>query len=243
MTDLDPGASGRVRPAREPRPRRYLMTPPSTSRSTYAINPWMDPAVGGRSRTLAAGPVGGAPADLPPARPPGRRAAAGPRAARHGVRRQRRPGHPDGHVIGARFAFPQRAAEAEAYADWLERARARSGRTGRARSTRARATSWSSATGSSPARASAPPRPRTPRSPRLTGLAVVSLELVDPRFYHLDTALAVLDDETVAYYPGAFSAASQADAGHHVPGRDHRDRGRRARCSASTPSPTACTSS
>ncbi|MFI5429319.1 dimethylargininase [Aeromicrobium sp. UC242_57] len=37
---------------------------------------------------------------------------------------------------------------------------------------------------------------------------VVSLELVDPRFYHLDTALTVLDDENVAYFPGAFSDAS-----------------------------------
>jgi ornithine--oxo-acid transaminase len=39
---------------------------------------------------------------------------------------------------------------------------------------------------------------------------VVPLELVDPRFYHLDTALTVLDEHTVAYYPGAFSAASVA---------------------------------
>ena len=38
---------------------------------------------------------------------------------------------------------------------------------------------------------------------------VVSLELVDPRFYHLDTALAVLDDHTIAFYPPAFSAAAQ----------------------------------
>ncbi|MDG4763117.1 amidinotransferase [Solwaraspora sp. WMMD406] len=38
---------------------------------------------------------------------------------------------------------------------------------------------------------------------------VVSLRLVDPYFYHLDTALTVLDDENVAYYPDAFSAGSQ----------------------------------
>jgi N-dimethylarginine dimethylaminohydrolase len=40
---------------------------------------------------------------------------------------------------------------------------------------------------------------------------VVSLELVDPRWYHLDTALAVLDDDTstIAYHPGAFSPASR----------------------------------
>ena len=44
---------------------------------------------------------------------------------------------------------------------------------------------------------------------RVFGREVVTLHLVDPRFYHLDTALSVLDDETIAYYPGAFSTASQ----------------------------------
>lgn len=38
---------------------------------------------------------------------------------------------------------------------------------------------------------------------------VVSLRLVDPRFYHLDVALAPLDDENIVYYPGAFSEASR----------------------------------
>jgi N-dimethylarginine dimethylaminohydrolase len=41
------------------------------------------------------------------------------------------------------------------------------------------------------------------------GRPTVSLRLVDPRFYHLDTALAVLADDAVAYYPGAFSASSR----------------------------------
>ncbi|MFC0004233.1 dimethylargininase [Micromonospora siamensis] len=41
------------------------------------------------------------------------------------------------------------------------------------------------------------------------GRPVVSLHLIDPRFYHLDVALASIDDENVVYYPGAFSAASQ----------------------------------
>ncbi|MFG2079897.1 dimethylargininase [Micromonospora tulbaghiae] len=41
------------------------------------------------------------------------------------------------------------------------------------------------------------------------GRPVVSLRLVDPRFYHLDVALASIDDENIVYYPGAFSAASQ----------------------------------
>jgi N-dimethylarginine dimethylaminohydrolase len=43
----------------------------------------------------------------------------------------------------------------------------------------------------------------------ITGMPVVSLELVDPRFYHLDTALTVLDDTTIAYYPPAFTAAAR----------------------------------
>jgi N-dimethylarginine dimethylaminohydrolase len=43
----------------------------------------------------------------------------------------------------------------------------------------------------------------------LSGLPVVSLDLVDPRLYHLDTALAVLDDETIAYYPPAFAPHSR----------------------------------
>jgi N-dimethylarginine dimethylaminohydrolase len=38
---------------------------------------------------------------------------------------------------------------------------------------------------------------------------VVSLKLVDPCFYHLDTALAALDDRLVTYHPAAFSQASQ----------------------------------
>lgn len=45
---------------------------------------------------------------------------------------------------------------------------------------------------------------------RFFDVPVISLELVDPRFYHLDTALTVLDETTIAYYPAAFSAASNA---------------------------------
>ena len=53
----------------------------------------------------------------------------------------------------------------------------------------------------------------------LTGREVISLELVDPRFYHLDVALTVLDDtcDHIAYYPAAFSEASQAAAGELFP--------------------------
>ncbi|NJC64375.1 amidinotransferase [Planosporangium flavigriseum] len=41
------------------------------------------------------------------------------------------------------------------------------------------------------------------------GRPTISLFLVDPRFYHLDVALAALDDGNIVYYPGAFSDASQ----------------------------------
>jgi N-dimethylarginine dimethylaminohydrolase len=48
----------------------------------------------------------------------------------------------------------------------------------------------------------------------LFGRPVVSLELVDPHYYHLDTALAVLSstpsDPQIAYYPPAFSSGSQS---------------------------------
>ncbi|MCZ9338755.1 amidinotransferase, partial [Streptomyces sp. TRM76130] len=43
----------------------------------------------------------------------------------------------------------------------------------------------------------------------LFGVPVISLTLVDPYFYHLDTALFVLDDDNVAYYPEAFSPGSR----------------------------------
>ncbi|MFD8691633.1 dimethylargininase [Streptomyces sp. NPDC059651] len=41
------------------------------------------------------------------------------------------------------------------------------------------------------------------------GRPVISLELVDPRFYHLDTALCVLDGDEIMYYPQAFTLGSR----------------------------------
>jgi N-dimethylarginine dimethylaminohydrolase len=55
----------------------------------------------------------------------------------------------------------------------------------------------------------------------LFGREVVSLTLIDPRFYHLDTALAVLDatpgHEHIAYLPSAFDEASLAVLRDHYP--------------------------
>jgi N-dimethylarginine dimethylaminohydrolase len=41
------------------------------------------------------------------------------------------------------------------------------------------------------------------------GLPVISLQLVDPRYYHLDTALTALDGRNIAYFPAAFSPGSR----------------------------------
>lgn len=41
------------------------------------------------------------------------------------------------------------------------------------------------------------------------GREVISLKIVDPFFYHLDTSLAVLSPDTVAFYPGAIDNDSQ----------------------------------
>ena len=56
------------------------------------------------------------------------------------------------------------------------------------------------------------------------GREVVSLNLVDPRFYHLDTAIAVLDPvveegarPTIAYLPHAFDEASQRELSTRFP--------------------------
>lgn len=43
------------------------------------------------------------------------------------------------------------------------------------------------------------------------GREVVSLNLVNPSFYHLDTAIAILDDTNIAYLPSAFDAPSLAE--------------------------------
>jgi N-dimethylarginine dimethylaminohydrolase len=56
---------------------------------------------------------------------------------------------------------------------------------------------------------------------------VVTLTLVDPRFYHLDTAISVLDPLTgdsnanIAYLPAAFDEASQAELARRFPNAIH----------------------
>lgn len=121
----------------------------------------------------------------------------------------------NGHAVVARFAHPERAGEAVAYAQWMAR------------------------NGYDPFETQyvnegqgdfltvgnvllAGHGFRTDRRAHdevadHVGMDVVSLELVDPRFYHLDTALAVLDDATVAYYPPAFADHSRATLARMFP--------------------------
>jgi N-dimethylarginine dimethylaminohydrolase len=110
-------------------------------------------------------------------------------------------------AIVARFRFAQRAAEATAYATWMRSAGYRPVSTRHVNEGQGDLLQIG-------AMILAGYGFRTDRrahdeiSARL-GVPVVSLELVDPRFYHLDTVLAVLDDHTIAYYPPAFSEPAQ----------------------------------
>ncbi|WP_412062977.1 dimethylarginine dimethylaminohydrolase family protein [Rubrivirga sp. IMCC45206] len=63
---------------------------------------------------------------------------------------------------------------------------------------------------------------RTDRSvyERLTdnlGFPVIPLELTDPDFYHLDTCLCPLDEQTALYFPGAFTEEGRAAIKAHFP--------------------------
>jgi N-dimethylarginine dimethylaminohydrolase len=52
---------------------------------------------------------------------------------------------------------------------------------------------------------------------RMLDVEVVSLRLVDPHFYHLDTCFCPLADGRVLWYPAAFDAASRALVEQRVP--------------------------
>jgi N-dimethylarginine dimethylaminohydrolase len=116
----------------------------------------------------------------------------------------------DGRVYGARFAHPQRSPEEVAHAGWYPR------------------NGWSPVVvpqyvnegegdftyvpgpGLILAGTGFRTDPRAHAEAQdVLGRPVVGLRLVDPRFYHLDTALFVLDDHTICYYPGAFSSRSR----------------------------------
>jgi N-dimethylarginine dimethylaminohydrolase len=188
------------------RARTYLMCPPAYFDVKYAINPWMHPEK----------PVDTALAvaqweDL-------RATYARLGHTVHAIGPV--PGLPDmvfaangacvigGQVLGARFRYPQRAAEAAAYRDWFTEhgypvTAPVAVNEGEGDLVFAGPAVLAGHGFRSDAAAG-------DELARLCGLPVISLRLVDPRFYHLDTALAVLDDSTAAYYPAAFDAAGRA---------------------------------
>ncbi|MFD9124050.1 dimethylargininase [Kitasatospora sp. NPDC059571] len=190
----------------EARRRRYLLCPPTHFTVSYAINPWMDPTR----------PVDGAAAERQ-----WQRLCTVLRALGHEVATiDPLPGLPDmvftangatvvdGRVLVARFKYAERVGEAAAHRRWFARAGFRPVHTaslvnegegdlllaGR----RILAGSGFRTTASAHREAQ-----------RLLGLPVVTLQLVDPRFYHLDTALAVLSDDRIMYWPPAFAPDSR----------------------------------
>jgi N-dimethylarginine dimethylaminohydrolase len=186
--------------------RRYLMCEPRYFVVEYAINPWMDPSV---------------PVDTELAVRQWRGLADTYRRLGHDVA-QIEPvdGLPDmvfaangatvanNRVYGAKFLHAERAAEGPAYLSWF---RAAGFDTHDAQFVNegegdllVAGSRLLAGTGfrTDPAAHA--------EAGKALGLPVVTLELVDPRYYHLDTALCVLDRDEIAYFPGAFSEASQA---------------------------------
>ena len=142
----------------------------------------------------------------------------------------------DGQVLQARFANPQRTAEAALHTAWHRRNGILYGG-GEVRLPEAVNEAEGDFAVLSQRILAGYGFRTTPAAHRelaaLTGREVISLELVDPRFYHLDVALTVLDDtcDHIAYYPPAFSEDSQALLAELLPRRDHRHRRRRVRAS------------
>jgi N-dimethylarginine dimethylaminohydrolase len=185
-------------------PRSYLMCPPEYFRVAYAINPWMDPT---------------APVDTELAVKQWRRLRETLSELGHAVHELAPvPGLPDlvyaanggfvldGIAYGARFRHPQRAAEADVHRHWYEQHGWRYVEPGEVNEGEGDLV-WTGGTILAGYGFRTTPAAHRELA-EVFDRPVVSLRLVDPRFYHLDTALAVLGDNAIAYYPGAFSPAS-----------------------------------
>jgi N-dimethylarginine dimethylaminohydrolase len=188
------------------RTRRFLMCAPAHFDVVYAINPWMHPE---------------RPVDRARARQQWETLRDAYLTAGHAVDLiDPAPGLPDmvfaansavvidGTALLARFRHPQRRGEEHLYAAWF-----------RANGFRVRPTRYRHEGEGDFALAGdvilAGTGFRTDVAAhrevaRTFDREVVTLELVDPRFYHLDTALFVLDRERIVYFPEAFSEESRA---------------------------------
>lgn len=198
--------------------RRYLMCPPVHFEVSYAINPWMDTTV---------------PVDAALAMRQWEALRQTYRNLGHEVETiTPEPGLPDmvfaangglvvgGRALGARFVHPQRHGEGPAYQRWFQ-AQVRDGGL------------TDAVVPSAPNEGEGDflvvgglilaghgfrtdPAAHT-EVQELFGLPVIGLRLIDPRYYHLDTAVAVLDEATIAYYPDAFSDGSREVLRHLFP--------------------------
>jgi N-dimethylarginine dimethylaminohydrolase len=186
--------------------KRVLMCPPSHYDVTYSINPWMDPekptsrelavTQWERLRTLYLD-LGHTVELIEPAAglPDMVFAANGATVL-------------DGRVLGARFRHLERTAEGPAYLRWFQ-------------DNGFSELLWPEHINEGEGdylvagrRILAGTGFRTDRRSHAEaqdffGVPVISLTLVDPRYYHLDTAIAVLSDDEVMYYPDAFSESSR----------------------------------
>lgn len=190
---------------RQSRSRHYLMTTPTYFAVRYVINPWMDTAIPVDTATAVAQwavlrdtfrRLGHTVDEITPV-----------------------PGLPDmvyaanaALIVGdtaviARFRHYQRAGESWAYAHWLRAHGYTTVCTDHVQEGQGDLMLVGSMVLAGIGFRTAPQAHA--EIAKLVGLPVVGLELTDPRFYHLDTALAVLDDTTIAYYPAAFTADSR----------------------------------
>lgn len=189
--------------------RHYVMCPPKYFTVEYSINPWMDPDE----------PVD---ADL---------AMAQWEELKNTYERlghrvevvEPQPGLPDmvfaansgtvieGRVLGAKFRAPQRAAEAEHFRRWFL-ARGYHQLVMPSRVNEAEGDfAWTGQVLLAGSGFRTDPAAHA-EAQEVLGVPVVSLQLVDPRYYHLDTALFVLrkgERPQIAYFPEAFSEGSQ----------------------------------
>ncbi|WP_245614507.1 dimethylargininase [Actinokineospora inagensis] len=192
--------------------RRYLMCEPTHFAVEYSINPWMDPT---RPVSTAA-----AIAEWTVLKDTYERLG-------HRVDTiEPQPGLPDmvfaansgtvvdGVVLGARFRAPQRTAEADFYRTWFldhgYRDIVMPTKTNEAEGDLV----WTGDLLLAGTGFRTDPGAHA-EAQEVLGVPVVSLQLVNPRYYHLDVALFVLTEATpgsrahIAYYPAAFSPGTQ----------------------------------
>ncbi|CCH35231.1 dimethylargininase [Actinosynnema sp. NPDC047251] len=200
------GVTTPAAPVRVPTTRRYLMCPPEYFTVEYAINPWMDPTrpidtglaveqwnalketyerLGHRVELIE--PVPGLPDMV--------------FSANSGT-------VVDGRVLGSRFRAEQRGPEADHFRRWFLANGYKSvvmpERTNEAEGD----FTWTGKYLLAGTGFRTDPLAHS-EAQEVLGVPVISLQLVDPRYYHLDVALFVLTDDLIAYYPEAFSPGTR----------------------------------